>query len=63
MSAAKLLKLLLLNLIQSDERIIFKSMIKKLTLSKFFVQFNLYSILNQRDKLFREKNNYKVQYL
>jgi len=48
------LKVLLLILIQTKGRINFKSMIKELTLSKF-VQFYLYSILNQRDKLFREK--------
>ena len=33
-------------------------MIKELSLSKF-VQFYLYSILNQRDKLFREKMSTK----
>ena len=56
------LKVLLLILIQTKGRINFKSMVKELALSKF-VQFYLYSTLNQRDKLFREKNNYKVQYL
>ena len=36
-------------------------MIKELTLSKF-VQFYLYSILNQRDKLFREKMSTKYYF-
>ena len=52
------LKVLLLILIQTKGRINFKSMIKELTLSKF-VQFYLYSILNQQDKLFREKMSTK----
>ena len=54
----KVLKLLLLILIQTNGRIIFKGMIKELILSKF-VQFYLYSILNQRDKLIREKMSTK----
>ena len=55
-SAAKFI-LLLLILIQTNGRINFKSMIKEFNLSKFCTV--LYSILNQREKLFREKMSTK----
>ena len=40
------------------ENYFFKSMVKEPTLSKFY----LYSILNQRDKLFREKISTKYSF-
>ena len=48
----QILKVLLLILIQTNGRIILKSI----------VQFYLYSILNQRDKLFREKMSTKYYF-
>ena len=51
-------KVVTLNFNSNQRENFFKSMIKEPTLSKFY----LYSILNQRDKLFREKMSTKYYF-